>query len=188
MKARPMLVGVVLLGILLATSGVIQAQPRTSSDEDDIDDGTPMPPAGQEARYVLPFYTSQTLLPGARSVTLVSVYNQNTTTTCMAGVQFQLGFGTTNVCSISLSIPPTQSRRFCSRPVNDPLFPCTVSCPGAGLTFNTGHAFVSSTSNFLCAEIAVDAQLAFTRDPADNLVEGITKLSIIGINQGNFGD
>jgi hypothetical protein len=188
MKARLMLVGVVLLGILLATSGVIQAQPTRSSGEDEPDHGTPMPPAGQEARYVLPYYTSQTLLEGARSVTVVNVYNQSTTTTCEVGVQFQFAFGTTNVCSISLSIPPTQSRLFCSRPVNDPLFPCTVSCPGAGLTFNTGHAFVSSTSDFRCAEIAVDAQLAFTRDPADNLVEGITKLSIIRINEGNFGD
>jgi hypothetical protein len=180
-----MLVGVVLLGILLATSGVIQAQPRTSSAKDARDDGTPK---GQEARYVLPYYTSQTLLLGSRSVTAVSVYNQSTTRACDAGVQFQLGFGTTNVCSISLSIPPGESRLFCSRPVADPLFPCSESCPGEGLTFNTGHAFVSSTSNFACAEIAVDAQLAFTSDLADNPADAITKLSIIKINQGNFGD
>jgi hypothetical protein len=74
MKARLMLVGVVLLGILLATSGVIQAQP-TSAGENDPDHGTPMPPTGQEARYVLPYYTSQTLLEGAQSVTAVNVYN-----------------------------------------------------------------------------------------------------------------
>jgi hypothetical protein len=179
MKARLMLVGVVLLGILLATSGVIQAQPTTSSAKD---------ARGQEARYVLPYYTSQTFLIGARSVTAVTVYNQSTTRACDVGVQFQLAFGTTNVCSISLSIPPTESRLFCSRPVSDPLFPCSESCPGAGLTFNTGHAFVSSTSNSACAQIAVDAQLAFTSDPSDNPVEGITKLSIVKINEGNFGD
>jgi len=147
------------------------------------------PPAGQATRYVIPYYTSQTLLSGARSTTMVDVYNQSAIT-CDVSIQFQYAFGTTNTCSINLSIPPKQSRLFCSRSVNDPLFPCTISCPGAGLTFNTGHAFVSSTNdnNLECARIAIHAQLAFTRDAADDQVEGTTRLSVVEINQGNKGD
>lgn len=147
------------------------------------------PPSGQVARYVVPYYMSQNLLTGARSTTMVDVYNQSSIA-CNVGVQFQFAFGTSNICGITLSIPPKQSRLFCSRPVNDPLFPCSVSCPGAGLTFNTGHAFVSSTAdpNSDCARIAVHAQLAFTRDPADNQVEGTTRLTVVEINDGNKGD
>lgn len=147
------------------------------------------PPPGQTARYVIPYYTSQTLLPGARSTTMVDVYNQSSIP-CDVGVQFQFAFGTTNICSITLTIPPKQSRLFCSRIVNDPLYPCTISCPGAGLLFNTGHSFVTSLADREndCARIAVHAQLAFTRDINDDLVEGTTRLTVVEINDGNEGD
>jgi hypothetical protein len=49
---------------------------------------------------------------------------------------------------------------------------------------------VSSTldPNLDCERIAVHAQLAFTRDPADDLVEGTTRLTVVKINEGNKGD
>jgi hypothetical protein len=204
MRERSMWVSAVLAAVLLLAAGAVQAQttpaqtPAAPGRPSSAGEGAPAPalkamapapPTGQAARYVIPYYTSQTLLSGARSVTMVDVYNQSGVA-CDVGVQFQFAFGTTNICSITLSIPPKQSRLFCSRPVNDPLFPCTVSCPGTGLTFNTGHAFVSSTNdaNFDCARIAIHPQLAFTRDAADDQVEATTQLTIVEINSGNRGD
>src|SRR5215469_3377625 len=80
-------------------------------------------------------------------------------------------------------------RLFCSRPVADPLAPCSISCPAPGLTFNTGHAYVDSTYTIpTCANIAVDAQEVFTRDPADSLIESMSRLSIVKLNQPSIGD
>lgn len=187
MKKSLIMAVFILLGVLVIASGVTQAETSAGEDVEELEPQAPSPPAGQSARYVLPYYTSQTTTPpGARSTTVVNVYNQNAIA-CNVGVQFQFAFGTTNVCSITLSIPAKESRLFCSRPVNDPLAPCSVSCSPA-LAFNTGHAFVSSTTGTDCAKIAVDAQLAFTRDAADDLLEGITKLSIVTINAKNKGD
>ena len=141
------------------------------------------PPAGQVARYVIPTYVSQTAF-ATRSVAIVSIHNSGTTT-CNTGVQFQFAFGTTNICSITQAIPAGQSRIFCSRPVSDPLPPCSVSCPGGGLTFNTGHAFVSSGST---CRIAVDAQQYYTRDAADDFIESQSRLSVVKVNASNLGD
>jgi hypothetical protein len=141
------------------------------------------PPAGQVNRYIIPNYTSQTFNP-TRSFAVVTIHNAGTTT-CNAGVQFQFAFGTTNVCSISLPIPAGQSRLFCTRPVNDPLAPCSISCPGGGLTFNTGHGFVSSGST---CRIAVDAQQYFTRDAADDFIESQSKLTLVKPTASNLGD
>ncbi len=177
---------------LLFVAGPVYAQPLSSAEDAsaDVDSQAAAPPAGQVARYVIPNYTSQATAP-TRSVTVVTVHNNQpgaVATSCNVGVQFQFAFGVANVCSITLAIPAGQSRLFCSRPVNDPLAPCSISCPGAGLIFNTGHAFVSSTNNAACARIAVDAQQFFTRDAADDLVESQSKLSVVKIGLGNIGD
>jgi len=131
------------------------------------------PPPGEATRYVLPYYTSQTLLSGDRSVAVVNVYNQ-AKVSCNLTVEFQYATGITDVCSITLAIPGKESALFCSRPVADPLAPCSISCPAPGLTFNTGHAYVDSTYTIpTCANIAVDAQEVFTRDPADSPIEAM---------------
>lgn len=182
-------VGLVL--VLLCAVVPALAQSRSSGEEASVsvESLAPSPPAGQIARYLIPNYTSQTTNPttGSRSFTVVTVHNQSTVT-CNVGVQFQFAFGVTNVCSITLSIPAGQSRLFCSRPVNDPTAPCSVSCPGVGLTFNTGHAFVSSTNTLFCQFLGVDAQQYFTRDLNDNFIESQSKLSLVTINASNLGD
>ena len=195
MKTRSTLLVFTLVSTILLATAPVHARPLSSAEGDaSVDVGAPAvatPPAGQIARYVLPNYTSQTLFSGARSVAVVSVHNNQppgVATTCNVSVQFQFAFGVADVCSITLAIPPGQSRLFCSRPVNDPLAACSISCPGAGLTFNTGHAYVSSTNNAACARIAVDAQQYFTRDGTDDLVESQSKLSVVKINLGNIGD
>jgi hypothetical protein len=144
----------------------------------------PLAPAGQVNRYRIPNYTSETLRPGTRSFVEVTIEN-NSNVTCNAAVSFQFAFGTSDICVISLAIPSKQSRIFCSRPVSDPLAPCSISCPGSGLTFNTGHANVSSTNTAECSQISVDAQQFFTRDPSDTLVESESKLTVTNLTRNN---
>ena len=139
-----------------------------------------------------PFYTSQNLLAGSRSVTAINVQNQSTIS-CEVGVQFQKAYGVTNTCSVTLTIPAKQSRVFCSRVVNDPLMPCNASCSPA-LTYDTGHFFVSSTAPLpgatdKCKSLLIDARLFYTRDIADDLVEGATRLTVVkSPGEANLGD
>ena len=60
-----------------------------------------------------------------------------------------------------------------------------VACPGAGLTFNIGHAYVSSGST---CRIAVDAQQYYTRDAGDDLIESQSRLTIVKPTASNLGD
>lgn len=189
MKKR--IVGFALTMVLMAV-GAAQAQSsaEAGAGEDAMGMVNPpgsFPPPGEGTRYVVPYYTSETVLGGDRSVAVVNVYNQ-ALVSCNVTVEFQYATGTTNVCSITLTIPSKTSRVFCSRPVGDPLAPCEISCPGSGLTFNTGHAYVDSTFTTACANIAVDAQEFFTRDPADSLIESMSRLSIVKLNQPSLGD
>jgi hypothetical protein len=184
MKVGHILPGVALVVSLLFPAVPASAQPASGGSVAAADAAeAAFPPAGQVNRYVIPNYSSQT---GAtsRSFAVVTIHNSGTAS-CNAGVQFQYAFGTTNVCSITLPIPAGQSRLFCTRPVDGPLTSCSVACPGSGLTFNIGHAYVSSGST---CRIAVDAQQYFTRDAADDLIESQSRLSIVKPTASNLGD
>lgn len=190
MKRRLVLAGALSVALMLAP-GAASAQ-MLSTEEIAVNPAAPAP-LGHSQRYVIPFYTSQTTTPpGMRSTTLINVFNANGRA-CSVSVQFQFATATTNTCVITQAIPAKESRLFCSRPVNDPLAPCAplagASCSPA-LTFNTGHAFVSSTNNAItpgCNLIAVDAQLVHTRDAADDLVESVSKLNVQRV-VGTAGD
>lgn len=193
MHRRILLLGFLGLALLLAP-GLARAQSSGEAPGDASAVATPQapPPAGQRERYVGPFYTSQTALPGSRSVSVITVHNE-AGITCNVGVQFQFVVGTTNICSLTQAIPAKQTRTFCTRSVNDPLVPCTMTC-APELTFNTGHFFVSSTKpaptavSDPCKKINVDARLYFTRDAADDLLEGATRLTVVRSPQANIGD
>jgi len=181
--------GSMLCVIMLFGAVSVPAQ-GTSSGGDQFNqfkpEATPSaPPAGHKVRYTLPYYMSQNSLAGSRSVTIINVMNQSAKD-CNVGVQFQYGSGVTDICDITIDIPAGQSRILCSRPVNDPLADCQVYCPSGGLIFNSGHAFISSNS--VCTKIAVDALMAFTSDVDDNVVTGITPLTIVKYNKVNVGD
>ncbi len=141
-------------------------------------------PAGQVNRYVIPNYTSQSLA-ATRSIAAVTIMN-NTGAPCNAAVAFQFASATTDTCVITLSIPARQSRIFCSRPIGDPVVPCQISC-NPPLTFNTGHAFVSSTIGNRCARISVDAQQYFLRDANDDFVKSQSRLTVTTLT-GSQGD
>lgn len=186
------IVGFALTMVLVAV-GAAQVQssaedPAGENAKGIVNQPASFPPPGEATRYVLPYYTSQTLLSGDRSVAVVKVYNQ-AKVSCNLTVEFQYATGITDVCSITLAIPGKECALFCSRPVADPLAPCSISCPAPGLTFNTGHAYVDSTYTIpTCANIAVDAQEVFTRDPADSPIESMSRLSIVKPNQPSIGD
>jgi hypothetical protein len=144
-------------------------------------------PAGQMRRYVIPFYTSQTVFPAGRSVTVVSVYN-TAGMSCNVSVQFQYVNGQTDICALDISIPSHTSALFCSRPVGDPLAPCTTSCPSGGLTFNTGHAFVaSSTSPANCKYIVVDPRIYYTTGDDATLLSS-SRLTLAKPGSATIGD
>ncbi|PNG26300.1 hypothetical protein CR492_09285 [Methylocella silvestris] len=144
-------------------------------------------PTGQAARYVIPFYTSQTVFSTARSVTVVGIFN-NSNVACSVFVQFQFASQTSSICTITATVPARTSAQLCSRPVGDPLAPCNASCPGGGLTFNTGHAYVgSSTAPPGCKTIAVDPRIYYTTG-SDSVILGSSQLSLVPVNAANKGD
>ena len=126
------IVGFALTMVLVAV-GAAQVQssaedPAGENAKGMVNQPALFPPPGEATRYVLPYYTSQTLLSGDRSVAVVKVYNQ-AKVSCNLTVEFQYATGITDVCSITLAIPGKESALFCSRPVADPLAPCSISCP-----------------------------------------------------------
>ena len=184
MKVGRIALSVAVVFALLSPAVPALAQPASggSVGAEDAAEAA-FPPAGQVTKYVIPNYSSQAGA-ASRSFAVVTIHNSGTAS-CNAGVQFQYAFGTTNVCSITLPIPAGQSRLFCTRPVDGPLTACSIACPGAGLTFNIGHAYVSSGST---CRIAVDAQQYYTRDAADDLIESQSKLTIVKPTASNLGD
>lgn len=148
----------------------------------------PLPaPAGQAARYVIPFYTSQTAFSTGRSVTVVGIFN-NSNVACSVFVQFQFASQTSSICTINATVPARTSAQLCSRPVGDPLAPCNSSCPSGGLTFNTGHAYVGSSSAPPgCKMIAVDPRIYYTTG-SDSVILGSSQLSLVPVNAANKGD
>ena len=137
-------------------------------------------PSGQTARYVIPFFMSQTAFGTARAVTAITIFNSSTSS-CNASVQFQYTNQTTNLCSISMTLAAGTSQTLCSRPVSDPLTGCNVSCSPA-LTFNSGHAFVSSSNSpSACNRLAVDPQVYYTNG-SDSALLGSSPLTIVKVN------
>ena len=147
--------------------------------------GAVSPFISEVQRYTIPNYTSQNRVT-TRSFVAVTILN-NATTSCNASVSFQFAFGTTNICVINQWIPAKQSRIYCSRLVKDPVTPCSVSC-SPELTFNTGHAYVSSDNTAACGNIDVDAQQYFTEGSADDHVDSQSKLTVTRFNVPNNGD
>jgi hypothetical protein len=178
--------GLAILGLAIAWPGVGQAA-ETSSRGGNAAGAPAAAPAGQTDRFAIPWFTSQNELAGARSTVVVSILN-NSGATCRASVRFQFGFSTSDACTLTLPIPARESRRYCSRSIDDPLVPCDAVCPSGGLTFTTGHAYVSSTTRSPCHRIAVDARQHFTRDAADDLVEASSQLTLVRFNGTNLGD
>jgi len=177
--------GIVLLSLCLVEPALAGERPSSEPEQHAVPGVTATPPPGQVNRYTIPNYTSQATA-ATRSFVGLTILN-NSAVTCNAAVSFQYAFGTTNICVINFSIPAFQSAIYCSRAGHDPLTPCSVSC-SPELTFNTGHAYVSSDNVSGCQNIAVDAQQYFTRDTADDLIESQSKLTVTKFNQPNKGD
>jgi hypothetical protein len=143
-------------------------------------------PTGQVNRYILPHYYSA-ISGGGRSFTAVSIRN-NSGSMCSAAVRFQNGMSTSDICVVNQSIPAGQSRTYCSRrPGGFGAYDCTVAC-SPGLTFDAGQAFVTSTNSTTCANIAVDAEVIYTTSFGDNVITGLTNLSVVKFGNANLGD
>jgi hypothetical protein len=178
-----------LATLFLIIFGAFTAAAQTGGRamSDSVPAGGPTPPAGEAIRYVLPYYYSVAESAGERSVALINVFNQGTTP-CDVTVEFQKAYGTTDTCTITATIQSKMGAIFCSRRVNDPIADCVSMCPGTGLIYDTGHAFIDSTATATCANIAVDAQQIFLRDTADTQVDSMSRLSIVKYNLKNNGD
>jgi len=182
LRAISMLCLVTLFGAVSATA----AETGSAGDPSAPQASPSAPPAGHKVRYTLPYFMSENQDAGSRSTTVISVMNQSNKA-CSVGVQFQKGFSTTDSCDITYTIQPGHSALFCSRLINDPVAPCSAYCSGSNdLTYDTGHAFISTNS--ACSNIAVNANLIFTGDTADNWVTGISPLAVVKYNKPNSGD
>ncbi len=142
-------------------------------------------PPGQVNRYILPNYMSETT-SSTRSFAVITIMSL-APVSCDAAVSFQRGQGNTNTCVITGTLPSRTALTFCTRSVKTGVAFCNVSCPGAGLTFDVGHAYISSTNSADCSRIAVDAQQYHTRDTADAFIESESKLTVTGLSR-NIGD
>ena len=180
----------ILLAALMALPAIAQYQSSgvgNPSAQEGVSPDIATPPAGEIARYTLPYFYSVAGASGDRSVAVINVMNQ-TTVACDVTVEFQYATQTSDICSITATIAPKQSEIFCSRSVFDPVAPCHIVCPSGGLTFNEGHAFIDSTNSTACSNIAVDAREFFLRDPSDTLVDSSSQLTIVKYNLKNNGD
>ncbi len=181
-------VALVLFATLMA---VVVAQGQSSSAGPAQGNSTasqpaPTAPTGESARYELPYFYSVAGVGGDNAVTVVNVYN-GATVPCDVTLEFQYATQSTDICSITSTIPAKQSTIFCSRQVRDPVAPCLVTC-NPGLTFNEGHAFVDSTNTITaCANIAVDPRVVFT-DSSDVSVISSSRVSLVKFNGKNNGD
>jgi hypothetical protein len=174
------------LAILLAVPGSL----HSAEERADQPTGSSVRvPSGQVNRYIIPNFSSVLSSNPTPTMTVVTVMNLSPVS-CNAAVSFQQGGGTTNTCVINLAIPSRTARIFCSRNTNyvGVAGACVIGvCPGGGLTFNAGHAYVSSTNSTDCSRIGVDAREYVMRDGADNALQAESKLTVIGLSR-NAGD
>ena len=166
------------------SAGPVQSSPSAAAELA----STPLAPTGQVDRFLIPFFTSQNVFTNGRVTTVVAIFN-NSSVTCSVFARFQFASTTSDICSITVSVLPHTSVQLCSRPVSDPIAPCNASCPGGGLTFNTGHIFVgSSKSPGACKLIAVDPRAYYTNSGSDSVLTGSSALTLVPVNGGNKGD
>ena len=171
---------------LLAQPTWPQSESPTGSDRPEI--APQVVPIGSTPRYLVGYMNSQTT-PNFRSATAVSVTNQSPVS-CSVTVEFFRGFSSTANCSASAVIAPGLSRSFCSRSMPSGTTTCDTLC-SPQLTFNEGHARVSSTADAAgsCGNIGVDPRLFyFNGTTTDASLAGVTSLKVIRIGQGNSGN
>ena len=143
----------------------------------------------QEARYLVTYVRSQNAGP-IRSATAVTVTNQSSQS-CEVQVEWFQSAPVISQCILeSTPIGPGEARHFCSRNLPAAIMGCSLfatpaTCPA--LFGSQGTAVVSSTNNFECTKIAVDARVYYTT-PGDAEVSAISNSKIVFIGEGNLGD
>jgi hypothetical protein len=143
-------------------------------------------PPGHVRRYAIPHYYS-VISGGGRSLTIVTVRN-GSGASCEVYVNFQKGQAITNTCTLIATIPGGQGRAFCSRqPGSFGAISCNLVC-SPQLTFDQGQAGITSTNSALCDRIQIDAEVIYTSSPTDDVVTGLTRLSVVKAGAASVGD
>jgi hypothetical protein len=143
-------------------------------------------------RYLVTYWRSLTNL-NIRSGTVVTVVNQSLGTTCNVKVEWVSSSNTHAGMSGPLQLSPGEAVNFCSRSLS----PTSTGCTGGGVsvpalnggTINQGTAVVSSSSEFECSLIAVEARVYYTTGAgATEAVSAISNSKVVFAGEGNLGD
>jgi hypothetical protein len=148
--------------------------------------------AQEVPRYLVTYWRSLTN-SNIRSATVVTVVNQSLSTDCHVQVEWVSSFNTHAGMSGPLPLPHGEAVHFCSR--NLPNIP---SCSSGGVSVpalngaggqNQGTAIVSSSSEFECGLIAVEARVYYTTGAgATEAVSAISNSKVVFAGDGNLGD
>ena len=141
------------------------------------------PPVGETYRYAIPHFVSSTGGASTSSFAAVSIRNASKVT-CTASVTFQYASGAANVCVMTQSIPANESRVFCTRNGDLGFIGCQATC-SPELTFQEGHALVSSTTGGACGAIQIDAQEFYVNAVSPAILLGASQLSVTNLKKSN---
>jgi hypothetical protein len=175
------------VALLLVTGGAEAADSPSSAGPRASSAVAPLAiPPGHVRRYVIPHYYS-VISGGGRSLTIVTVRN-GSGSSCEVYVNFQRGQGIINNCTLIATIPGGQGKAYCSRqPGSFGATSCNLVC-SPELTFHQGQAGITSTNSAPCERIQIDAEVIYTSSPSDDVVTGLTRLSVVKVGAGNVGD
>ena len=146
----------------------------------------------QEDRYLVTYVRSSTLT-ATRSATVVTVINQSNSP-CNVHVEWFVRSPMTNrlelACTQNQPLAPGDARQFCSRGLPNSITLCdTLVCdPELTNQQNQGKAIVSSTAEFACSLIAVEARVYYTTGINDTALLAISNSKIVFAEEGNLGD
>jgi hypothetical protein len=143
-------------------------------------------------RYLVTYVRSQSNTP-IRSATAVTVVNQSSTT-CRVRVEWFLDSNPTiPVCNRFRDVPAGGTFQFCSRNLSTSITNCDPICTPpltSSPTGNEGKAIVSSSNNFECSLLGVEARVYYTTGAGvlDTAISAISNSKIVRVDDGNFGD
>jgi hypothetical protein len=178
-RRRAKMKKVILFALVLAVNGVLLSSVLAQETE----------------RYLVTYVSSSTLVT-IRSATVVTVINQSSSRSCNVQVAwFVSPFPEQNVnkplCTDNARVIPGEAVQFCSRGLPNSITICTQTCdPPLTELQHQGKAIVSSSDEFECSLLGVEARVYYTTGVggADTAISAISNSKVVFFGEGNLGD
>ena len=149
--------------------------------------------AQEQRRYIVTYVRSQSDT-SIRSATVVTVVNQSDQA-CNVRVEWFLDNNPRDsVCNEDAAVSAGTARQFCSRDLPLSITRCTDPCQPeltSSPIGNQGKAIVSSSMEFPCSLIAVEARVYDTtgsEKEGDTAISAISNSKVVFFEEGNLGD